>query len=108
MYYLVSLLNSSIIDELTKPLQARGLWGARHIHKKPLELPIEEFDIDNPYHKELAELGKATEKAENKLATLLGNIDTATITPNQVGKLRSKIRKELTDEISRIDKQVLC
>ncbi|GIU70738.1 MAG: BseRI endonuclease [Candidatus Nitrosocaldaceae archaeon] len=107
IYYLSSILNSSITDNLIKPFQTRGLWGPRDIHKKVLELPIEEFNPDNSYHKELAELGKkARKKAENKLPTLLNNIDPATISPNQVGRLRSKIREELTDEISEIDEIV--
>ena len=39
-YYLTSILNSHIVDELIKPMQSRGLWGPRDIHKKVLELPI--------------------------------------------------------------------
>ena len=43
-YYFIAVLNSKILDQLLKPLQTRGLWGARHIHKKPLEICL----VDDP------------------------------------------------------------
>jgi hypothetical protein len=42
-YYLVAILNSSILDDLIKPMQARGEFGERHIVKKPLEFPIPRY-----------------------------------------------------------------
>lgn len=33
-YYLCSILNSPMVDELIKPMQSRGLFGPRDIHKK--------------------------------------------------------------------------
>ncbi|MBI5182390.1 MAG: N-6 DNA methylase [Nitrospirae bacterium] len=43
-YYLCSILNSPLVDALIKPMQSRGLFGARDITKKVLELPIPEFN----------------------------------------------------------------
>jgi len=35
-YYLSAIFNSEIINEIIKPLQPRGLFGARAIHRRPL------------------------------------------------------------------------
>lgn len=105
-YYLSAIMNSSVLDQLLKPIQARGLWGARHIHKKPLELPIPEFELSNKVHKRLARIGKeSTTKAESALPELLQQlkIEPTSITPNAVGRLRSKIRDLLETNIAEID-----
>jgi hypothetical protein len=46
-FYLASLLNTSIIDKLIKPMSSRGLWGPRDICKKVLGLPIPRFNAEN-------------------------------------------------------------
>jgi len=50
-FYLASLLNSSILDELIKPMQSKGEFGERDIHKKPLEYPIPRYRPEDPVHK---------------------------------------------------------
>jgi len=63
-YYLVAILNSSVLDELIKPMQSKGEFGERDIHKKPLEFPIPRYDPNNDVHRCLSELGrKASEIA---------------------------------------------
>lgn len=42
-YYLCSILNSKIVDDWIKPLQNKGQWGERDIHRRPLMLPIPSF-----------------------------------------------------------------
>jgi len=97
-YYLVSVLNSPILDALIKPMQARGLWGPRGIEKKVLELPIPRFKTDIPNHLQLAELGaKCCQKVQEWLAR--GG-------PGQVksiGRLRGMVRQFLKDELAEID-----
>lgn len=108
-YYLAAVLNSSVLDDLVKPLQARGLWGARHIHKKPLEMPIPKFESDNHVHQNLAKLGKYSSASSTRsLYQLMDEmkIEPSTITPNAVGRLRSKIRESLKNEIIEIDNLV--
>ncbi len=105
-YYLSAVFNSTILDTLIKPFQSRGLWGERDIHKKPLEQPIDEFDPKNNVHRKLAKIGKeSTQKARSDLPKLLTEmkIEPTSITPNAVGRLRSKIRDRLETEISEID-----
>lgn len=108
-YYLCAIFNSSILDKLIKPLQSRGLWGARDIHKKPLELPIEQFDPHNKTHQALAKIGKESiQKTGQTLPKVLHEmkIEPASIAPNAVGRLRSRIRDLLDVEIKQIDKLV--
>lgn len=96
--YLLALLNAPIIDKLVKPMQARGLWGPRHFHKKVLELPIPQFDSANPTHRLLAELGEACSiNVERWLAEGgAGNI-------KSIGRLRGIVRNMLSEEIREID-----
>ena len=100
--YICSILNTSIIDKLVKPLQARGLWGPRHIHKKVLEIPIPLFEETNPQHLSLASLGRnCTEKVSAWLAA--GG-------PGQVksiGRLRQIVRQLLKEELQEIDALVV-
>jgi hypothetical protein len=95
-YYLCSILNSPTIDELLKPMQARGLFGPRHIHKKVWELPIPEFDPSNKNHLELAKLGEECTKKVSKLLS-------RGIPKKSIGNLRKMIKAELADEIKEID-----
>jgi hypothetical protein len=55
---LSAVLNSDVINELIKPLQPRGSFGARHIQRLPLEFPIPKFNPNDEIHKKLAELSK--------------------------------------------------
>jgi len=96
--YLVAFLNAPIVNNLVKPMQARGLWGPRHFHKKVLELPIPKFDAANPTHQRLADLGReCSAKVEQWLARGgAGNI-------TSIGRLRSMVRAMLKEELAEID-----
>ena len=99
--YIVAVLNSPKINELIKPMQSRGLWGPRDIHKKVLELPIPRFDEDNKIHVRLAEIGEdCSKKVENWLASGgQGKIQS-------IGKLRSMVRNMLKEELKEINRLV--
>ncbi len=48
------------------PMQARGLWGPRHIVEKVVELLIPQFEAGNEAHQQLAKLGmQCSTKVEN-------------------------------------------
>ncbi len=87
-FYLASVFNAPTIDEQIKPMQSRGLFGERHIHKKVLELSIPQFKADDPIHRRLAELGKeCTVKVERWIASGgAGNT-------KSIGRLRGMVRK---------------
>ncbi len=100
-HYLTSLLNAPRIDEAVKPMQARGLWGPRDLHKKVLELPIPEFDPKNATHRRLAEFGEHCSDKVKKWLDKGGPGKTKSI-----GKLRSTVREMLSGELADIDKLV--
>ena len=114
-YYLVAILNSSVLDELIKPLQAKGGFGERHIVKKPLEFPIPKYNPSNGIHRKLAELGReATRKAYEVLPDALRKYGYDTklkergfLMPQEVGRVRSAIREALTDILNEIDNLVI-
>jgi methylase of polypeptide subunit release factors len=99
-YYLTAFLNANSANDLMKPFQSTGLFGARDVSKKILDVPFPQFKADNPAHGRLAELGRvcagrvADYVAANALAT----------TEYNVGRVRSEIRNHLLiSELAEID-----
>lgn len=100
-FYIASILNSSIIDEAIKPAQARGLFGPRHIHKKPFEISIPKFNSRNSIHRELSRLGKTcTSEVEKMLPDLAKEYDS-------IGWIRKKTNETLKPYLDQIDDLVL-
>ena len=83
-------------------MQARGLWGARTIHKKVLELPIPKFDSENEIHIKLVALAEdcAVKVEKWKVAGGPGKI-------KSIGRLRGIVRDMLKKELSKIDELVM-
>jgi hypothetical protein len=114
-YYLAAILNSSVLDELIKPMQSKGEFGERDIHKKPLEFPIPRYDPSNEVRRRLAELGrKASEIAQRILPQLLSVRgyderlkERGVLMPQEVATLRRDIRERLKDIIEQIDDLVI-
>ena len=104
--YLCSVFNSRVVDEAIKPIQARGLWGERHIQKKPLELAIPKFDPSNHAHRALVELaqrcGPSSRNAMDKFIQARGG-NVGLLSPQAIGQLRSKMRENLSVELDEID-----
>lgn len=100
-YYLSSMLNAPIIDKLIKPMQARGLWGPRHIHKKVLELPIPKFEPENEKHQQLAKIG---EICHQKVEQWIENKGMGKV--KSIGKMRSMVREMLAAELEQINEIV--
>jgi hypothetical protein len=99
-HYLAAFLNSQTVDDLIKPMQSRGLWGPRDIHKKVWELPIPIFNESKSTHKELAELGV---QCAGKVAKIIPTLNTQHVTPGKIGRLRNEVRERLADELNEID-----
>jgi type I restriction-modification system DNA methylase subunit len=103
-YYLVSILNSSIPNLMMKDFQSRGLWGARDIHKKILDVYFPQFNEKDEIHLRLAELSKtAHDKASQYLKD---NTPQQELTATRLGKIRVDIKKHLAAEMREIDKLV--
>jgi hypothetical protein len=66
-HYLNAILNSNILDDMIKPHQTRGKFGPRHIHRRPFEFFIPEFDNTQKLHKLIAINGR---NAENEAISL--------------------------------------
>lgn len=94
-HYLAALLNSRHVNELVKPMQAQGLWGPRHFHKKVWELPIPRFVPGLQEHTDLATLGQ-------ECARKVGNILPSAPT-QPIGRLRGWVRSQLRGELEQID-----
>ncbi|MCZ7610943.1 MAG: N-6 DNA methylase [Ignavibacterium sp.] len=103
-YYLTAILNSTIPNELMKKFQTRGLFGARDVHKKILDIYFPRFDEANEVHKKLAELSETAHKKAAKY--LEDNPPQKELTATRLGKLRLDIKKHLSEEMKEIDKLV--
>jgi len=125
-HYLTAILNSNILNDLIKPMQARGSFGERHIVKKPLEFPIPRYESNNPVHRRLSELGREAREVVcrelDRMLKELGYWNTVNnyysymygfssggrpLAPNQVGRLRDYIRENVVrDILAEIDQLV--
>jgi hypothetical protein len=114
-FYLVSILNSSILDELIKPMQSKGSFGERDICKKLFEYPVPKYDSAKPIHKRLSELGmKATNVAQENLPQILKEHgydeklrERGVLLPQEVATVRRELRERLRDLINKIDDMFL-
>jgi hypothetical protein len=100
---------------LIKPIQSKGEFGERDIHKKPLEYPVPEYNPEDPTHKALSELGRrATEAARQILPQILRGHgyderleERGVLLPQEVATVRRELREKLKDLIDQIDALVL-
>jgi len=92
--YLCGVLNSPLINKMIKPLQPRGLGGARAIHRRPLMLNIPKFDENNQIHREIAELSSLNLEVANQI---------------KISRSRKKIKRQLAynGEIDSLVKKLL-
>jgi methylase of polypeptide subunit release factors len=101
--FLVAILNSPTVDMLIKPMQARGLWGPRDIHKKVWEFPIPEFDPKDKAHLRLAEIAEACAEIVRGMVPGLKRLFRDLRGPHAIGRGRSAVREALKDELDEID-----
>jgi len=92
-HYLCAVLNSAVANTAIKPLQPRGLWGERHIHRRPFLLPIPRYDEANPQHRRLAELSM---KCHLKVAKLM-------LGDKIPARARQEARETVSEELKEID-----
>jgi len=100
-FYVAGILNAPVVDRLLKPMQARGQWGARDIHKKVLELPIPKFDPASAEQLQVAQLG---EKCTQTVRGWIGSGGPGRTT--SIGRLRTMVREMLNEELKEIDELV--
>jgi SAM-dependent methyltransferase len=106
-YYLTAVLNSPLVNQIIKPMQAKGLFGERGIEKKVLEIPIPKFNSKNKSHQRLSELGKlANKKAQRKLDEVLKEYENEVLKPQHIARIRKEIRDYLKSELEEINELV--
>ena len=87
-YYLLAIINSDTLTTAVEPFRARGLFGARDLHKHLWKLPIPAYDPNDQSHADLSNLGKRAATEAEKIIADLG-------TPSpSVTKARSILRHE--------------
>jgi len=95
-HFLCAILNSYKINEWIKPLQPRGIFGERSIHRRPFMLPIPKFDENNPLHVRLTKLSK---QCHSKVAGL-------DFTKKSIAGIRKDARKVVEKEITEVNELV--
>jgi type I restriction-modification system DNA methylase subunit len=100
-YYLTAILNSSTPNEMMKDFQARGLFGARGVEKKILDIYYPKYNSESKVHRQLADLGQ---QAHVKAAAYLqANPPQQELSAIHLGRLRVAIKKHLAKEMKEID-----
>jgi len=103
-YYLTAILNSTAPNEQMKDFQAKGLFGARHVHKKILDVYFPKFDENDNNHMLLAQLSQTAHEKTSKY--LQDNPPQHELSAMHLGRLRVDIKKHLAKEMGEIDKLV--
>lgn len=103
-YYLTAILNSTAPNEMMKDFQARGLFGARHVHKKILDIYYPKFDAANEIHTQLASLSQTAHAKASQY--LKDNVPRQELSAIHLGRIRTDIKKHLSEEMKAIDKLV--
>lgn len=93
-------LNCGFINRAIKQFQSRGLFGPRDVDKKILDLPWPEFSRNRPSHRRLVTLGQ---QAAQAVQDLLGTQQDLELDPRTLGRLRTRIRKDLASLMGEID-----
>ncbi len=103
-FYLMAVFNSSKPNEIMKDFQSRGLWGARDVHKKILDVYFPIFNEADELHLSLAQL---SETAHKKAAIFIEeNPPQHELSATRLGRYRVDIKKHLHKELKEIDKIV--
>lgn len=103
-YFLTSILNSAAPNEMMKDFQAKGLFGARHVHKKILDIYFPKYDEANKTHRQLATLSKACHAKAAQYVK--DNTPQQVLSAIHLGRIRVAIKKHLATEMEEIDRLV--
>jgi hypothetical protein len=103
-YFLAGILNSTVPNLMMKDFQSRGLFGARDIHKKILDIYFPRYDRTATQHRALALISETAHR--NAAEYLRAYPPEGPLTPGRLGRLRSEIKQELETEMEQIDQLV--
>ena len=74
-FYLLAILNSSVLHRVVAPIMSKGRISERNVHKHPWKLPISAFNPDDADHVQLASLG---ERASSETFAIVNRLEDAT------------------------------
>jgi hypothetical protein len=100
-YYITAILNSTIPNLLMKDFQSKGLFGARDVHKKILDVYFPKFDEKDSNHLQLAQLSQTCHLKTARF--LIDNPPQQELSAIHLGRLRVAIKKHLVKEMETID-----
>ena len=103
-FFLTSFLNSSAPNEMMKDFQAKGLFGARGVEKKILDVFFPKYNEKSKVHLQLAALSKAAHQKAS--AYIQANPPRQELSAIHLGRLRVAIKKHLLNEMKEIDELV--
>lgn len=84
-----------------KDFQSTGLFGARNVHKKILDVYYQIFNEENKNHLSVAELSKQAHI--KSLKYLQDNPPQKNLTAIHLGRIRVAMKKYLASELKEID-----
>ena len=102
--FLCAFFNSQYANEKIKDFQSRGSFGPRDIHKKILEVGLPEFSPNNVDHKRISDLAFMLEGQSKNF--IQREKPPTHFSPQELGRIRLKVRDALKDGMSEIDKLI--
>lgn len=102
-HYLSAFINSGYANEIIKDFQSRGLFGPRDIHKTIVKVPFPKFKASEAEHKQLSDLGKRCADVASRALAAEADLD---LTPRILGRVRSRIRQLIDEDMRVIDEIV--
>lgn len=103
-YYLSAIMNSEAPNRMMKDFQSKGLFGARDVHKKILDIYYPKYDDALEIHRQLAALGQICHERTSEY--LADNPPPKPLSTIHLGKLRVAIKKYLSKELKQVDELV--
>jgi hypothetical protein len=102
--YLAAILNSSIPNLQMKDFQSKGLFGARDVHKKILDVYFPKYSHNDSFHKRLSELGSISNSIVRQFIN--SNPPQNELSSIHLGRYRITIKNHISKEMTEIDKIV--
>lgn len=94
-FYLSAIFNSTLPNLMMKDFQSKGLFGARDVSKKILDVYFPRFSASDERHSQLARLSETCHQRAKEF--------TPTAEPSNLGRLRLAVKQHLKDEMTAID-----
>ncbi|MGI8470447.1 MAG: Eco57I restriction-modification methylase domain-containing protein [Pyrinomonadaceae bacterium] len=97
-HYLTAILNATFVNESMKDFQTKGLFGARDVSSKILDVYFPRFSASDSRHLQLARLSETCHRQAREFLQ--------TVAPMNLGRLRLAVKEYLKDEMTAIDEIV--